>query len=295
MRSMRGNGQGPFPLSSKVAIVGSNPATCELAPFDDPEWAIWVLNEAATTWEPPRISACFQIHKWESFARSDNELKKDHWEWLQQVHDFPIYMEIAFQEVPSAFVYPLNKIVEAVGGRKFFTSSAAYALALAHFLGYQEVGVWGVHVASEWEYEFQREGVAYWLGRIDATAKLYLVPGCGLLQAPLYGYEGATMIDLHYLITSRKNLQGVADEAQEMMDRATGAVAVMLKQLDQAESQEESEKWEAELQLMLVKERESLIKASGAMARVQLCEKYITDLKAMMTAAGEYKETLEVA
>ncbi len=278
----------------KVAVVGSNPATCELAPFDDPSWDIWVLNEAATTWEPPRISASFQIHKWESFARTDTPLKKDHWEWLQREHPFPVYMAEDFKEVPSAFTYPLEHIIDAVGGRSFFTSSAAYALALAHYMDYQEVGVWGVHVASEWEYEFQREGIAYWLGRIDATAKLYLVPGCGLLEAPLYGYEGATMIDLHYLITSRRNLQEVADEYQEQMDKASGAVSIVLKKIDEAETEDEAEKWQSDLQRLVTQERNALIRVSAATANVGLVNVYIKDLKAMMTAAGEYKETREL-
>ncbi len=292
---LRGNGR-PLPLGTirKVAVVGSNPATCELAPFDSPYWDIWVLNEAPTTWEPPRIDAVFQIHKWESFARTDNSLKANHWDWLQEPHDFPIFMEEVLPQVPASVEYPLKEIIDFCGGRKFLTSSAAYALALAHYLGYDEVGVWGVHVASEWEYEFQREGIAYWLGRIDATAKLSLVKGCGLLSAPLYGYDGETMIDLHYLIRSREVLTRVAETEQEDMDRATGAVAVLLKQLEEAEGEEAQEQAERELQPMIVKEREHLIKAAGALARVQLCEKYITDLKAMMTAAGEYKATQEV-
>ena len=189
-------------LMRKLAIVGSHPDTRDNAPFDDGEFDIWVFNEAAmanpidTPDDPSkhwckRWTACFQMHKPEIYTSLHNRSNKNHWNWLQQDHgNRKIYMQGYDDRIPNSVAYPLTKAIELTG-EEFFTSSFAYALALAVLMDYQYIEIYGSDLVSNTEYTYQAEGFKFWLGFLRGrgiTVKMKCWP-TAFIQ-PLYGYEG---------------------------------------------------------------------------------------------------------
>ena len=109
----------------KIAICGFAASSRNLAPFDDPGWSIWALNQLYR--HIPRVDRHFDIHK--NF-REDNVPGTDHVGWLTEF-DGPIYMSERIQEIPGSVCYPLARVIERVAGVDYFTSTVAFMVAAA--------------------------------------------------------------------------------------------------------------------------------------------------------------------
>ena len=145
----------------KLAIVGSGPDTREQAPFDDPSFDIWIFNEAANAPWCRRWSACFQMHEPEIYA-GHNTKDPHHWEWLQQAHGKPIYMQEQDPRVRDSVRYPLED-AQALAGVQMFPTTFAYMAALAILQGYTEIRIFGVELSAS-EYQYQANGYLFWFG-----------------------------------------------------------------------------------------------------------------------------------
>ena len=178
-----------------VAVVGSDWASGPWAPFGEIE--VWGMNmlHGRPWFKTEDVSLWLQIHpKW-VFAKDNPH---NHWEWLQQEHPFPIYMLSVYDDIPSSVQYPLrlvqNDIKNIVRGelpvKKIFTSSFNYQIALALNRGYERIEMYGISLLGEGEYAYQREAMAYWMGKADGMGvEIWLPETCALLSEPLYGYE----------------------------------------------------------------------------------------------------------
>lgn len=179
-----------------VAIVGSAWTSGPWAPWGQMD--LWCMNElhgipwykadCATRW--------FQMHKKSSFTK---ENKYNHWEWLQEEHNFPIYMLQNYDDVPNSVPYPIREIQnELIGNfyrgeekmKKLFSSTINYEVAQALYEGYERIEIFGIEMLGEGEYAYQRETMAFWIGKADGMGvELWLPEPCALLVQPLYGYE----------------------------------------------------------------------------------------------------------
>jgi hypothetical protein len=105
-------------------------------------------------------------------------------------------MQEAYPEVPRAKKYPLEGILDMLGDREnhFLSSSVPQAMALAAYLGtYSRVEVYGVAMETNTEYQFQREGVSFWVGFLKGRGiDVYFADPT--FQCPIYGYEGEVSI-----------------------------------------------------------------------------------------------------
>lgn len=179
-----------------VAIVGGEWATGSWAPWGEIE--VWGLNEwhGKPWYKVDGVTRWFQMHIKKSFTK---EHKCRHWEWLQEEHPFPIYMLQDFDDVPNCVPYPLRKIQnELIGSfyrgeekvKKLFSSTVCYQLALALYEGFERIEFFGVTLLLEGEYGWQREAMAFWMGKADGMGvDTWLPEQCSLLSQPLYGYE----------------------------------------------------------------------------------------------------------
>ena len=182
----------------KLAIVGSHTDTRGLAPFDDPNYEVWVLNEAPQAEWCKRWDVSFQMHLPKLYKSLENFSNKKHWEWLQQKRDKPIYMQEVDPEVPDSVKYPLESIQIRIP-RAQLTSTPAMMLALGIFLGYERIETWGVTIISNTEYTYQAPGWRYWVGYADGYGvKLILHSGNEMFETKLYGYEGDPYIPEEY-------------------------------------------------------------------------------------------------
>lgn len=180
-----------------VACVGAAFTTSGWAPFGEENVEIWTCNELHNQpWmQEEYITAWFQLHpKW-SFTKQH---ESNHWEWLQEEHPFPIYMQMVYDKIPSSVRYPLreiqNELINIEKGeftvKKLFSSSINYQLALALYQDYERVELYGIEMLLEAEYAYQREGMSYWLGKADGMGvEVWMPEQCSLLDQPLYAYE----------------------------------------------------------------------------------------------------------
>lgn len=200
----------------KVAFVGFSETSRHLAPFDDPEWEIWGLNEEYNYPWMKRFDRWFQLHPEYDFNRKDNQNDPNHPLWLRNEtatcmaclgttkvknlagteqdcpwckdgiyvptesrKDMVVYMQDGFDYVPGSAKYPLKELTEHLCkriGRPYFTSTPAFMLALAIAMGYKTIGLYGLEMGSDTEYHYQRPCFEYWMGQADGRGVNIVIP-----------------------------------------------------------------------------------------------------------------------
>ena len=205
------------PARRKIALVGFASSTRDLAPFNDPAWEIWGMNQLYR--HIPRLDREFDIHaNW----REDNVEGTDHPAWLAQC-GIPVYMKDREPAVPTAVPYPLDIVTERVAGTRYFTSTVSYMIGLAileidrmverdqmlleefrpdasvfdAFLAVQRayfryaIGIYGIDLIVGKEYDYQKACVEYLLGVAHGRGIDVIIPAdSALLKAShLYGFE----------------------------------------------------------------------------------------------------------
>lgn len=199
------------PGRTKIALVGASaPDGGEHPPLDDPEWDVWGCNSLwnlnMDAQERLRADAWWEMHPLS--AQTPQE--------LQDMHDCPVPLyvlddpkEIAsakevyhaadysirqLQQPPTRWImYPLEEIRAMFGQRDYFTVTFAYMVALAMWIGYDEIGLYGVELqrGSVRERRLELPCLTYWLGlAIGRGIKITLPEYSNLLwHEHLYGYD----------------------------------------------------------------------------------------------------------
>lgn len=197
--------------SDKVAIVGFAPSSMRLAPYGDESWEIWTLNNIYACFDMPRWDRWFELHKHfrdypdmhDARVSPETIVKGDarpvvksikHVEWLQaQTPDKPIYFVAPQPDIPAAVAYPLENIKAWCNRNRFkayFTNSISYMIALAIAEGYKSIGIWGVDMAAQGEYQQERPSVEYWIGLAQGLGIEVILPKeSELLKARFYGFD----------------------------------------------------------------------------------------------------------
>jgi len=197
-----------------VSIIGSHPGTRGEFDFSRTDADIWVFNEALNAEWCERADAVFQMHAPEIWKNPKNRNDPLHYEWLQSGDTPPIVMMEQYAEVPRAYKYPLEEIKEkflADTNVLYFTSTVAYAIALALYLEYDRIEIYGVEMETDTEYRYQRAGVGYWVG-LATGAGVDVYASCNIFKEPLYGYEGAITIDYEDFVTRINELTPLCDK-----------------------------------------------------------------------------------
>jgi len=167
----------------KIAIIGSAASSVHLAPYGDPSWEIWGCspsNKAA-----PRVDVWFELH--------NVELKKREGlvEWLEWLSKQPIvYMQTGPNpEFPMARPYPLSEMIKKYGPY-WWTSQIAYMMAAAIEQKPEVIGIWGVDMAANSEYNQQRLACQFLIMIAKQQGiDIFVPPESDLLEpAPLYGF-----------------------------------------------------------------------------------------------------------
>jgi hypothetical protein len=217
--------------ADKVAIVGFAPSWKE-APFDSKpeECEIWCLNEmyrVAPEIKSFRASRWFEIHD----LTTPSKNTKEHQSFLQTV-TVPLYVQKKYEHLPNAIVFPWEEMFKyfedkGVLGARYFTSSIAYFVAFAIYLGFKEIEIWGVDMATSSEYQGQRNCVEFWIGLATGLGiKVYVPPSSDLLKCS----------QLYALQSSNKNRVWIKTQVQELKKR-TQQFAQQEHQAQQADLQ----------------------------------------------------------
>ncbi len=211
----------------KVAIVGFSQSTFRLAPFENPDYEIWGMNQLYR--HIPRADRWFDIHhNWNEFVVDGT----DHLGWLHSA-PIPIYMKEPVAEIPNSVGYPLTEIcglhpqagkhvfhapdevqlgyvsepngvlapVDKKGKglqRKaqvafpdYFTSSIAFMLALAIYEGFTTIDLYGIDLTVGEEYDYQKPCAEFWIGfAMGKGIEVGIPAACALLKTKWrYGWE----------------------------------------------------------------------------------------------------------
>jgi hypothetical protein len=230
MSSERTTGQVLETAEKKVAIVGFADSWKE-APFQDPTVEIWGLNELHKY--VPRWDRWWEVHDAETLGITKRDLsegeQKRHLEWLSRDHGKPIYMLPQFCDgrFPSAVPHQLQRLVEALG--RYFTSTIGYMIAQAIVDDYQWIGLYGIDLASDIEYQQQRANAEYLVGyargqgRTVVTAETSAICKAGAL----YGYDKPLMENNAILDAVRAHQAGLKKKHEEtlaMLNTLDGAI-----------------------------------------------------------------------
>ncbi|MFH1730133.1 MAG: hypothetical protein ABIF82_00600 [Planctomycetota bacterium] len=200
--------------TEKVVVLGYAPSSRDLAPFKDESFEIWGVNELYLM--VPRVDVLFDIHGYElmkSKARNPGHLK-----WLQE-SKIPIYMQKHFDDIPRSIEYPIDLMVKLWGD--YYTNSISYMIALATFMEYKEIHIYGVDMATDLEYQVQRPSVEYFVGvAVGAGRTVYIPPQADVLKTTyLYGYDDGKRSEIKLKMDAReKELQGRVATLQQQIE-----------------------------------------------------------------------------
>ena len=165
-----------------IVLLGTAPASMQLAPFGNPEWEIWACSPG--TYGMPKIDKFFELHRWEP---GQSWFSEGYVSYLQR---FPgeVIMGTHEPSVPNCKVLEWERLVKKFGPY-FFTSSLAWMMAMAIEEKPAKIAFYGVDMAATTEYHDQRMGCQYFAQLARTLGiEVGVPPESDLLRpAPLYG------------------------------------------------------------------------------------------------------------
>jgi hypothetical protein len=172
----------PEERTRKIAVLGSACSSVGLAPYQDDSWEIWGCSPANK--DLPRVDLWFELHNPEVKIR---EGLAGWMEWLSKQPN--LYMQKASPEYPTAKEYPLIHMIKR-WGRYWWTSQLSYMLALAIEQNPKAIGIYGVDMAANSEYNQQRLACQFFIMEMAKQGiDIVIPPESDLLEPPpLYGY-----------------------------------------------------------------------------------------------------------
>lgn len=175
-------------MGLKVAILGTTLHRTQ-APFADETWEIWGINNP----DLPRWSRWSELHNPNLIKTQFTSL----WEWLRKSDGSkPIYMRDANSEVQGSVKFPRDQLVQEFG-RRFFTSSVAWLMALAIYEGATDIGIYGVDMACDTEYAHQKPGCLHFMQVAEDRGINLVIPVESQLNVPtrLYALDDEWWLD----------------------------------------------------------------------------------------------------
>lgn len=206
----------------KIAIVGFAESTRHLAPYDDDEWEIHAMNQLYR--HIPRATVWWEMHQRADFL-ADQVPGTDYLQWLKE-SPIPIYMIEKFSDIPKSVRYPIEDMVQHFGD--YFYSTISYMLAHAIVGGFETIGVWGIDLAHDSEYEYQKPSAEYLLGIARGLGiKLVIPPQSALLRGQYrYGYQTMpSNEDVQWLSVYKERVTAKQQELVGMVNQLQGQLA----------------------------------------------------------------------
>lgn len=168
-------------MNKKVAIVGLARGWAS-APYGDPSWEIWGLNDLYLIKPDHGASRWFELHGDTPLTRARRQ--PDHFEQIAALN-IPVYYLQGHPPAPMAVKYPLEAAIRA--GRDYFTCTNAYQIALALHEGFDAIALYGTPLQGNREAVVERPCVSWWLGLAEGrgvTVTVHHKQSVGLLCHP---------------------------------------------------------------------------------------------------------------
>lgn len=290
-------------MTKIVCICGTNEITRNLVDWTLPA-DFWVFNESAYVGNDPTrwtynkpITGVFQMHV-PQIWRSDNggHYPGYYEKYLKQKQPYPIWMIEKFEDVPSAEPYPKDEITrELLAGFtdeknaviEYYTSSAAYAIALAIYKKYDEIRLFGIEALSGTEYVRQKAGIAFWMAlALGRGIKVIRQSRSLLLNETLYGYTGEIMIAKQKFELAAAQLERETKRTETEMFEAQGKTKALLKAMSETQSQSEANKLYDNFLKALNDAQEKVFNYGLLAGRLGENRRYIAECDELINAAG---------
>jgi hypothetical protein len=217
----------PHPNAGKKFVILGTAPTWKLAPWDDPTAVIAGLNDAYLM-DLPRFDLWYDLHPFGQFFYRDPRKKvqahqvpagmflrpQGHLDWLAK-QSCPVFVQQADPRVPHAQVFPRQALEARFG--TWFDSSPAWMLVHAIAMGFQEVHIYGIHLASEMEYIKQKPNMTFLCGlAVGAGIKLVVPKESPLLQSThRYAFEPDPTVPVQ---DAQRRASAVQAEAQTVAE-----------------------------------------------------------------------------
>ncbi len=173
-----------------------NIAICGMAQHDKSEvdnfnGEIWGLPWDEGRW--PFFDRYFEIHPLDLLRKPEAQ-RRDGYE--DRLKSLPIlYMQEAYEDIPNAIRYPVEKVVDNLGF-DYFNSSISYLMGMALLEGVDKIGIWGVDMADlepvpgdpsyTSEFAYQRPNMEYLIGLARGRGVDVYIPE----RSPLTKFHG---------------------------------------------------------------------------------------------------------
>lgn len=201
----------------RIALVGSAPSSLSLAPFDDPSWEIWACSPGAYP-HARRVEKWFELHRREP---GKPWFSPDYVKFMAGLK-CPVMVAEAWPEIPNAQLLPTEDILRKFGPF-YFKSSLTWMMALAVMEGATEIGFWGVDMAAQEEWIFQRSTLQCFMWRLQEEPYNvnFTFPPESDLWNPGYLY-GIQEVDPHHIKLLKRKEELEQQRAAAQAEMAAG-------------------------------------------------------------------------
>lgn len=157
-----------------IAIVGLSSTTHDLAPFGT-DWEMWGLPWDDGYWY--QYDRLFEMHDLRLLKEFPEARPVNYIERLKEI-DVPLYMQESY--FPNVIRYPIEDV------DPYINSSIGYMLAMAIMCQPNRIGIWGVDMASDDEYGYQKPNAEYLIGMARGKGIEVIIPD----ESPLCKFYG---------------------------------------------------------------------------------------------------------
>ena len=226
----------------RCAIVGTAP-TWKQAPWNDQTLDILALNDCYSL-GLPRASVWFDLHPFHEMIFVATHAKsvhvKDvpigaymrpqgHLDWLKS-RPYPVFLQDAPKDWPNAHTFPREAVLERFKplwpwrvdwkgrvsqGVDYEASTPAWMLMWAICQGYNEIHVYGIHLATEWEYVEQRPNFEFLLGAAAMAGVRVVLPKSTPICRGRFRYAYEPKADLP-VQAAHRDIQIVKEEGAQL-------------------------------------------------------------------------------
>jgi hypothetical protein len=209
-----------------LCIIGTA-STCGDAPYEEIEsdgsftYDIWGINTSLCNEKVKRVDVCFEMHP------------KRYWGIqgvTDRLNDFGkrVVMQDHYDQIKKSEPYPREAIkkkyhLDCMGDNLYVTTTMVWMILMALEDGYTDISLYGVHMAHETEYAYQRSSMSWVLGIIHGWIldgkpyKLTIPPESELLKAEYeYGFDEPTKA-MQYLQGRKQGMQAGIDQASSQI------------------------------------------------------------------------------
>lgn len=207
---------------NKTVVILGTAGTLITTPWDDPERDYWACAPVITH-DPSkghRIDVLFELHHMEYWINIIDRLNL----YMDENPKSIIFMQNKNGPIKNSVKFPIAELQGSIGHpllAGYFTSTIAYMIAMAIFMGYEKIELYGVHMSSdEEEYSGQRSCCEAWLNYGLGKGVDYFIPEASdvMRNGYLYGYEQEKGIVLD-LIHRKEGLVAGVDELKKRMEK----------------------------------------------------------------------------